>query len=162
MRERLIAFLESLELRHFAPEEFLINTDRPGNTLPPEEIWGNIALTAAVLDHVRYHFQKPAVITSCYRAPEYNRRIGGRPLSQHKAFTAIDFSISSVPAREVALFCMQTRGEGFLLPPGVQRQQWGGAPFKAIIGNTFVGGIGSYSRFVHIDTRGINVTWRGN
>ena len=162
MREQLIAFLESLSLRYFAPEEFLINTDRPGNTLPPEEIWGNIALTAVLLDTVRSHFEASVVITSCYRAPEYNRRIGGRPFSQHQAFTAIDFSVAMVPAREGADFCRQLRGHPVLLPPGIRRVQWDSAPFKEIEEHRFVGGVGSYSRFVHIDTRGINATWRGH
>lgn len=164
MREELLAFLGALGLTHFEPEEFLINMDRPGNRVPPEEIWGNIALSAVILDEIRQELGRPIVISSCYRAPEYNRRVGGRPRSQHQAFTAIDFSVAGYSSRGVAEMTMALRWNprSWPVPSGVTRVQWDGVPFKEIKDNRFTGGVGSYSRFVHLDTRGINAGWRGN
>jgi uncharacterized protein YcbK (DUF882 family) len=161
MREELISFLYSLGLSHFSPQEFLINTERPGNALPPTDTWGNIALTAAVLDHVRGYFQKATVITSCYRSPDYNSRVGGQPRSQHLAFTAVDFSVAETSSREVARYCRSLRGKTFGVSSTLPRVHIGEVPFKEIEDNRMTGGVGSYSRFVHIDTRGINASWRG-
>ena len=35
-------------------------------------------------------------ITSCYRCPEINKLVGGRPTSQHTRFQAIDFRINNI------------------------------------------------------------------
>jgi hypothetical protein len=166
-------FVSSLELRHFRAYELLINTDRTGNELPPQEIWPNIAATIHLLDLVRAHFHRSVVINSGYRAPEYNRRVGGAQLSQHQAFTALDFSVAGVSPREVGRLLRTWRDEGkwILVPFLPERVQWEGPageiPFKRLPHRDgdngpevkFVGGIGVYNTFTHLDTRGTNANW---
>lgn len=166
-------YFESLALRHFEPAEILINTERPGNQLPPHELWPNIAPTVKLLDEVREHFGRPVVITSCYRAPDYNRRIGGKPLSQHQAFTAVDFAVSGVPSARVAQFLRQLRdgGHWIELPAAPARVRVtapaGPVPFGELPIRTgggrpavrFVGGVAAYPTFTHLDTRGVNANW---
>ena len=138
MTKRFTEFIDGLSLEHFRAYEFLINTDRPGNRIPPRVLWGNIEPTAHLLELLREHYGRPIIISSCYRAPEYNKRVGGTPKSQHQQFTAVDFSVAGIAARNVAWHCKALRVAG-----------------------GFRGGIGSYNNFVHLDTRGRNATWRG-
>lgn len=166
-------FVSSLELRYFRGYELLINTDRTGNEPPPQEIWPNIVATVRLLDLVRAHFRRPIVITSGYRAPEYNRKVGGAPLSQHQAFTALDFGVAGISPPEVGRLLRSWRDEGKWIPVPFlpERVQWQGPggkiPFKRLPfrdGDNgpevkFVGGIGVYNRFTHLDTRGINTNW---
>ena len=104
IRDEFDNFINGLRLRFFKPDEFLIQTDQPANEFPPKKTWGNIALTARILDKVRRHFGRPLIITSCYRSPDYNASVGGADLSQHQAFTAADFAVSGVSAPLVAEF----------------------------------------------------------
>ena len=119
--ERVEAYLDDLGLEHFQPYEFLIATDRPGNERPPLAILPNIVPTAIVLDAVRKHYGRAIVITSCYRAPAYNRRVGGARLSQHQAFTATDFGVAGTPARDVAELLRSWRGRWFDAPRRISR-----------------------------------------
>jgi len=75
-------------------------------------------------------------ITSSYRSPEYNRAVGGAPLSQHKRFNAADLQCDGVTPHEVFKILEAWRWQG-----------------------KFKGGLGQYPTFVHIDTRGSNATW---
>ena len=172
--EQFQAFIASLQLEFFQPEEFLINVDRPGNRFPPKSVWGNIALTARVLDLVRREFDRPLTITSCYRAPNYNEQVGGRPLSQHVAFAAADFVVSTVSAPVVAEFVRGLRDTFIRVPETrFKRRQVqvaaGAIPFRPLEavgqgqGRTvrFRGGVGEYATFTHVDTRGVNRGWSG-
>jgi len=58
-------------------------------------------LVAAVLQQVRDHFGKPVVITSGYRGPTLNARIGGSRTSQHMKGEAADFHVKGVDLTEV-------------------------------------------------------------
>lgn len=88
-----------------------------------------------VLEDIRAHFNKPVIVTSGYRTPEYNTKIGGVKNSQHTKGTAADIKVSEVPAR------------------GVQKYLKDKYPDKY--------GIGSYSTFTHIDIRAKKARWRG-
>lgn len=88
-----------------------------------------------VLEEIRAHFNKPITITSGYRTPEYNAKIGGVKNSQHTKGTAADIKVSGIPAREV------------------QKYLKGKYPNKY--------GIGSYETFTHIDVRDKKARWRG-
>lgn len=141
-----VAFVTSLALKHFKPYELLTmghqHTD-PGspayglNQAPPRALWNNIALTVQVLDELREVLGAAIVISSAYRSPAYNAAIAGAGGSQHMNFNALDFSVRSTSSpADWAATLKQMRASG-----------------------RFKGGIGVYSTFVHLDTRGTNADW---
>lgn len=107
------------------------------NSPPPRAIWENILPTIRVLDKLRSETGKPIIITSSYRSFAYNKACGGAPLSQHKEFRAIDFVVPGMKPQEVYDILVGYRDQG-----------------------VFSGGLGLYPTFVHIDTRGVNSSWR--
>lgn len=88
-----------------------------------------------VLEDIRAHFNKPVIVTSGYRTPEYNAKIGGAKNSQHTKGTAADIKVSGIPAREVQKYLKHKYPDKY--------------------------GIGSYSAFTHIDVRAKKARWRG-
>lgn len=106
------------------------------NTDPPPALWPNMERTAKTLQLARTRLGKPIRITSAYRSPAYNKRIGGVSNSTHVQFNALDL-VTAKPAT-LYLVLLDLRREG-----------------------AFKGGLGLYSSFVHLDTRGHNATWRG-
>ena len=88
-----------------------------------------------VLEDIRAHFKKPVIVTSGYRTPEYNTKIGGVKNSQHTKGTAADIKVSGVPAKEVQKYLEHKYPDKY--------------------------GIGSYLTFTHIDTRAKKARWRG-
>lgn len=88
-----------------------------------------------ILEDIRKHFGKPIFITSAYRTPEYNEKIGGAKNSQHCKGTAADIKMYMVPASEVQSY------------------------LKHKYPNKY--GIGSYRNFTHIDVREKKARWRG-
>lgn len=144
--ERFYKLIEEQGLRYFKPHELLFKGDRHSNpnnrafgknTDPPEELWANIIPTIKILDELRHRIGYPIVLSSIYRSPEYNKIIGGNSNSLHIQFKAIDFSVRgpSAPSDWAAILkSMRAVGD-------------------------FSGGIGVYSTFVHVDTRGTNQDW---
>ena len=140
VRAQFKQFLAQLRIRHFAPEEILRQADRTRgcvrNSIPPEELWDNIVPTLWIADIGRRALGKPVTITSAYRSEEYNQAVGGASRSQHKQNRALD-----------------------LVPHGATPADL----FKVFEGlreaGAFKGGLGLYSSFVHVDTRGENATW---
>jgi zinc D-Ala-D-Ala carboxypeptidase len=65
--------------------------ERIDNT-PAAEIVANLALLAAGLEQVRELLAQPLEISSGYRCPELNRRVGGAESSQHTQGMAADFT----------------------------------------------------------------------
>jgi uncharacterized protein YcbK (DUF882 family) len=106
------------------------------NAYPPKAMWPNFLPTLRIVDDLRRITGKPVRITSSYRSPDYNRAVGGAPLSQHKRFNAADIQCDGVTPHEVFKVLEAWR----------------------VLGK-FKGGLGQYSTFVHIDTRGNNATW---
>lgn len=140
-------FMAPLRLRHFQPQEFLaLGSGHFGsgaahglNTAPPESLWPNIVPTALVLDALRDRLGAPLRINSAYRSPAYNSAIGGESRSWHMQFRACDITADGVSPQKVADTARKMRDEGL-----------------------FLGGIGRYAGFTHIDTRGANVDWGSN
>lgn len=60
----------------------------------PEELMPNIQLTAVKLELVRIALGRPIIITSGYRCPALNARVGGAANSAHTKGLAIDFHSS--------------------------------------------------------------------
>lgn len=90
------------------------------------------------LQKIRDHFGKPITITSAYRCPSYNKRIGGATGSYHSKGMACDIVVDGVAPTEVARYAESI---GVL-------------------------GIGLYNtdsdgHFVHIDTRTTKSFWYG-
>ena len=90
------------------------------------------------LQKIRDHFGKSITITSAYRCPSYNKRIGGATGSYHSKGMAADIVVNGVTPREVAKYAESI---GIL-------------------------GIGLYEtasdgHFVHIDTRTYKSFWYG-
>lgn len=90
------------------------------------------------LQKIRDHFGKSITITSAYRCPSYNKRIGGATGSYHSKGMACDIVVNGVTPREVAKYAESI---GIL-------------------------GIGLYEsaadgHFVHIDTRTTKAFWYG-
>jgi hypothetical protein len=133
-------FINGLNLRHFKGREFIAYSRRKNSGgqagIPPKSKWKNIVPTIQVLDQLRAYFGKSISLTSLYRSAGYNRACGGEPQSQHKEFTACDIQVSGKSPAAVFGVLLEWRDCG-----------------------VFKGGLGKYSTFVHIDTRGDNATW---
>lgn len=176
--EKLLPFWKYLaewKLKNFQPYELLIHVNRKNNRLPPKRIWDNIIPTILVLDELRDHLDSPITISSCYRREAYNKGIpGSSSKSQHQAFTAIDFHVRDYSPDEVGEVLKKWKDEDkrFLLRRPLKQKQVkvaaGDIPFKPLViyeedGKKYfemVGGLSVYNNFVHIDSRGMNRTWK--
>jgi len=139
--ESFTTWFRSKNFNYFDAKEFTsyFSTHRRGvtNSPPDRALWENIVPTLRVVDRLRAHFGRPIVILSSYRSPEYNAAItGAASKSYHKSFQALDIAVSGKSPEEVFAVLSKWRAEG-----------------------DFKGGLGLYSTFVHIDTRGHNATW---
>jgi len=144
------AFIDRLDLRHFAGSEFALYADRTRNgvknSLPPEGLWTNIIPTLLVIDEIRERAGLPITVTSAYRSPAYNRAVGGESASFHMRNQAVDIQCAALRASDLWKIAVSMRGKKFKLPGN-------GGDFL------FKGGIGKYPTFVHVDTRGYNANW---
>ena len=93
-----------------------------------------------VLQAIRDHFGAPVVITSGYRTPAHNAKVGGSKSSQHLLGRAADIQVASTSVEDVAAYA-----ESLL-------HNWGGVgryPVKA----------GRAKGWVHVDTRPNKSRW---
>jgi uncharacterized protein YcbK (DUF882 family) len=118
---------------NFSLQEFNSKCGReiPNNVLP------NIIQLAKNLQVLRDSLGKTISITSGYRSPQHNKKIGGAKDSQHIKGMAADIKVSGMTPKEVALVI-----EG-LIEQGKIKQ----------------GGIGIYPSWVHYDIRGTKARW---
>ena len=134
-------YIKSLRLRHIGTEEVLLaHAKRKGslwNTLPPRSMWKHMGRTLWVADEISHRLGGSIKdVTSAYRSPSYNARCpGAKPNSYHKANFALDMKYHASPST-VSRIAKSIREEG-----------------------RFQGGVGRYSSFTHIDTRGYNASW---
>jgi uncharacterized protein YcbK (DUF882 family) len=105
--------------------------DIPNNVLP------NIIQLAKNLQVLRDAVGKSITITSGYRSPQHNKKIGGAKDSQHVKGMAADIKVAGMTPKEVALVI-----EG-LIESGKMKQ----------------GGIGIYPSWIHYDIRGTKARW---
>ena len=88
-----------------------------------------------ILTDVRVHFNSPVIINSGNRCRVWNRAQGGNQASFHMRSRAADFVVTGVDATQVQDYLLDKY-------PGQY-------------------GIGSYSTFTHIDSRGYRARWDG-
>lgn len=106
-------------------------------TQVPEEYLPNVQLLATNLQVLRDYLGEPIHINSSYRHPEYNKRIGGKPKSQHLTASAADITAKSKTPKQLAAIIEK------LIAHGKMKQ----------------GGLGIYPGFVHYDIRGNKARW---
>lgn len=134
-------FLSSLGLKHISVQEVIAShAKRKGsiwNTLPPRSYWRHMSQTLRVADEISARLGTSVKdVTSAYRTPSYNARCpGAKPNSFHKKNFALDLKFHA-STYTVARVARSIREEG-----------------------KFRGGIGRYSGFTHVDTRGYNADW---
>lgn len=85
------------------------------------------------LQELRDRVGVPITIVSAYRTPEYNKKCGGSPKSQHMEGKAIDIQIKDFTPAKVAVLAESLEFDG----------------------------IGIYSTFTHLDVRGYKARWNG-
>jgi len=136
-----VAFIQRLRLRHIKTtqiiEAHIKQRGNVQNTLPPKRMWRSLAPTLKATDAVAARLGEPVSnIISAYRSPAYNARCpGARRNSYHVQNMALDLQFRSSP-RRVAMVARELRDRGL-----------------------FNGGVGRYSGFTHIDTRGRKADW---
>ncbi len=134
-------YLGSLKLKHLTVHQVIeAHAKQRGtvwNTLPPRALWRQMVPTLRVIDRLCQEMEQPvAEIVSAYRCPAYNARCAGaRSGSWHQANVAVDVKFAAA-ASTVAQTARTLRSRGL-----------------------FRGGVGRYSGFTHVDTRGQNVDW---
>lgn len=133
-------YIDRQSIRHFTGAElaryFKQKRGDVQNDYPHPALWHRFLPTLQLVDHLRSTLGCPIKITSHYRSPAYNRAVGGAKQSQHKAFRAADIQADGATPHEVYKILKLWRDQG-----------------------RFQGGIGLYSTFVHVDTRGTNADW---
>ena len=103
----------------------------------PDNVKSNLATLAEQLQVIRNHFGKPVTITSGYRSPSHNERIGGAKNSYHTRGMAADIKI-----KDIAPYVVAKQIE-MLIDAGKIKQ----------------GGIGIYDSWIHYDFRGKKIRW---
>ena len=142
-------FVDRLGLPNFKGAEFTPYWTRVrngvSNSAPDDDLWENVVPTLVVLQRFRTETGSPVQLLSTFRSSRYNKAIGGATHSQHTQFRAIDFTVSSGTPAQWARRLRSYRGDEFTNP----------------LGGSFTlrGGIGVYSGFVHLDTRGTVADW---
>ena len=111
--------------------------DCKDGTQVPEEFLPNVKLLANNLQVLRDYLGESIHINSSYRHPEYNKKIGGKPASQHLTASAADITCKSKTPKQLAAIIEK------LIAQGKMKQ----------------GGLGVYPGFVHYDVRGTKSRW---
>ncbi len=134
-------FLRGLRLQRLQPRQVIeAHAKKKGNvwnSLPPRAMWRQMGPTLKVVDRIALELGQPVgEIISAYRSPAYNARCAGASRgSWHQANVAVDVRFP-IRASLVAQTARGIRSRGM-----------------------FRGGVGRYSSFTHVDTRGQNVDW---
>lgn len=118
---------------NFDLHEFYCNDGTP----VPEKYLNNVKELANNLQVLRDELGEPLRINSSYRHPAYNKKIGGKPKSQHLTASAADITAKNYTPQQI------TDTIERLIKAGKMKQ----------------GGIGTYPGFVHFDIRGTKARW---
>lgn len=171
----LRAFIGRLGLRYFAADEVVVLCARVTasgvkNEIPPPHLWGNLALALRYADEIRHRTGSRGRLSSLYRAPAYNRAVGGAGQSLHVDAAATDVHPLDTSVQAWAVQAARLRGERLAVPAtlfgtftptrrrsvldvdGLRVRRTGKSTSFVV-----AGGIGRYPRFVHTDVRGEDV-----
>ena len=102
-----------------------------------DTVFQNIFALAKNLQVLRDEVGKPIKITSGYRSPEHNAKVGGVKSSKHITGEAADFKIAGMTPKQVTAVIEK------LIAAGKMEE----------------GGIGIYSTWVHYDHRNVKARW---
>jgi uncharacterized protein YcbK (DUF882 family) len=116
---------------------FNLNEFNKHNFPLTETILRNIQELAKNLQVLRDELKKPIKITSGYRDPSFNKKIGGASQSRHLTGQAADLKIEGYTPKQVAAIIEK------LIAAGKMKQ----------------GGLGIYSTWIHYDCRGTAARW---
>lgn len=118
---------------NFDREEF---DCRDGTPVPPE-LMQNVLKLAEQLQILRDNLGESIHVNSGYRTTAYNKRVGGKPASQHLQAKAADITCKSKTPKQLAAYIEK------LITAGTLK----------------FGGIGVYPGFVHVDIRSSRARW---
>lgn len=102
-----------------------------------ETVLNNIKALAKNLQVLRDEINKPIKITSGYRSPEHNAKVGGVKSSRHLTGEAADLKVAGMTPKEVAAVIEK------LIAAGKMEE----------------GGLGIYSTWIHYDHRNVKARW---
>jgi uncharacterized protein YcbK (DUF882 family) len=106
----------------------------------PLDVLENVKLLAIQLQKIREYVGKPIRINSAYRSEAHNKAIGGVKTSQHILGKAADITIDTFTPDEVVSII-----ENMLT--------------NEMLGGFYIGGLGSYNTFTHVDIREKKARW---
>jgi len=138
---RYANFVKGLRLRNITPrmvlEPHFKNRGYITNSLPPRHLWKKMGPTLKIIDKMASEMGTPVrSIISAYRSPRYNSAVRGKSKSLHMKNQAVDVIFRGVSPYHAASVARRLRDK-----------------------RKFKGGVGQYSSFVHVDTRGYNADW---
>lgn len=120
---------------NFTLEEFMCKDGTP----VPEEYMCNVRELATNIQVLRDYIGEPLHVNSGYRTPEYNKKVGGKPKSQHLLAKASDLTTKNKTPKQLHAIIEK------LISEKKMKQ----------------GGLGLYKGFVHYDIRGVKARWVG-
>ena len=106
----------------------------------PLDVLENVKLLAIQLQKIRDYVGKPIRINSAYRSEAHNEAIGGVKTSEHILGKAADITIDTfTPDQVVSIIENMLTNE--------------------MLGGFYIGGLGSYNTFTHVDIREKKARW---
>jgi uncharacterized protein YcbK (DUF882 family) len=127
----------SLPEGHLSKDFSLREFQCKDGSITPKSVISNLEELAQNLQVLRDTASSRIRITSGYRSPKYNKRVGGAGESQHVYGRAADIQVDGLKPKEVYNLIEQ------LIADGKMKQ----------------GGLGLYPTFVHYDVRGNRARW---
>lgn len=118
---------------NFYLEEFACKDGTP----VPEKYLHNVQKLASQLQILRDFLKEPIHLNSGYRTPAYNKKVGGKPKSQHLTASAADITVKSKTPKQLKAIVEKLIKEKKLS----------------------IGGIGLYPGFLHVDIRETPARW---
>lgn len=86
----LQTLLDSEGVRYFKAHELILQRQWGEHARPPRHFLPRILPAVLLADEIRDELRAPIRVSSGYRTPDYNRHVGGAPVSEHMAFRALD------------------------------------------------------------------------